>query len=553
MSRAWSSDFVPIIWHTIDLSKQISVLDLGMSVILSHGRHIRHIKGLDLRDVDQTNKDKDDDSQGDGDSGDEVMASTLALCGSFTKHLRSLSIKFGTNPLRNLYGWDLVRRNRGSLTDLKIFVLPGLASYTNIPAHHFIPTDIVAHPTSSKLGTIGLYYVCLSREAFSMILQLCPRLTSVHVYHSNIVYEQGSAEHGLDESLVKHSAVWELVATIKDVLNPDRNQPSPSLLRHFPGLLKWAIADTGRRLSVLPAVIKEEIASHCPRLHIFGIESGPPPVVASLLSDGLPKISFVVLQYASITSDVVLALLYHRKTINRISAYIEATDNYETDDVLGIPDPLAERGRTLQHFLHMPHLHSFVFKEHIMDITWFENNPWKSNCLWNLAVRFKDLDTKEKVDRTFELFSSCRDKAKTTRIAGRRSLSSRQSKDFATPVDIGQDQGQVGQGKSHQVESHQVESEQVDVAQDGDAANQQDGAGAMVIQGNNTNAMATSDQDDGPSIDESDSDCDMSPWIHPFDFLEDDETIETRVAQLLLQQTRLTTIWLGTTTRHFSL
>ncbi|KAI1310793.1 hypothetical protein EDD11_003670 [Mortierella claussenii] len=118
VNKAWSLDFVPFVWHTIDLKCQVAIKDIEPDIIAKHGHHIRVLKNICKRsDVDlfmtmtQDNKNSHHHHNNNNHSSRTGAVSKLE---HLTVHLKPRS-----GYQQQLV--ELIHMNIGTLTTLKLW------------------------------------------------------------------------------------------------------------------------------------------------------------------------------------------------------------------------------------------------------------------------------------------------------------------------------------------------------------------------------------------------------------------------------------------------
>src|SRR4051812_35998843 len=100
-----------------------------------------------------------------------------------------------------------------------------------------------------------------------------------------------------------------------------------------------------------------------------------------------------------------MALLLHKSTLKSIRAYSDDPETSEEDEPPRVIDHFHESARTIQLLPRCcPNLETLELEEHEMDMEDVEDTEWICKRLKRLRVRFRGLDTPEKVNRVLEMW-----------------------------------------------------------------------------------------------------------------------------------------------------
>ncbi|CAO3568619.1 unnamed protein product [Mortierella alpina] len=104
--------------------------------------------------------------------------------------------------------------------------------------------------------------------------------------------------------------------------------------------------------------------------------------------------------------DVIVALLCHKATLVQIYAFRGSSNSHtERDNVPSEDDHLRQSGRAVQLLPRScPHLKVLEFEGHEMEMDVVEEEKWACIGLRHLRVRIRGLDTKDKIDRSLNLW-----------------------------------------------------------------------------------------------------------------------------------------------------
>ncbi|KAG0280791.1 hypothetical protein BGZ95_008696 [Linnemannia exigua] len=414
--RDWAQTFIPLLWHTIDLSQNPRIPLIGLR---KHACHIRQLKYLDLSET------------------SEVMQMVLASPG--IKHLHQLSISLCDSDPDNMYGLDLIRRNCTSLMFLKITGKSFEGSFGVIPVKHCIPPGVLVCPTASKLTVLALHNTSLTREGFVHILRLSPSLQSVDLTTSNILTggyidmasadvtnslydldlgsdynhllqeeEEGVEEVFVDDTIIKwkpfrHQGVTALSATLQEIFDPDPDVRSPSLLRHFPRLRDLYLSGLNADELVESSDVRDEVKACCPDLSIVGFGASSSAAIEELVTNAFENLSEVYIERQNYTAGVFHGLLHHHSTLHTITT--DTDPSFDKGPPEPVDDAFREHGRVVQLLFQILPLQMVLLHEHEMKIEWMEERPWR-DTLKELAVRIEGLDTEQKIQKTLSLWAN---------------------------------------------------------------------------------------------------------------------------------------------------
>ncbi|KAF9540294.1 hypothetical protein EC957_004413 [Mortierella hygrophila] len=416
--RDWAKTFIPLLWYTIDFSVQPQI---PLSILKKHVRHVRRLEHLDLSEQE----------------GDTLR---LLCFGSGIRHLRHLSIAFCESDQVNIHGFDLLRRNRASLTFLRIIRKPFEPEVDIVPAQYCIPPDVLVHPTGSRLTDLSLHNTILTRDGFTHILRSSPCLKRLNLAASNILaggyidtmgakgtgrdcLTDQDSENGyysdeedvdtlvVDEAVIKwrpfrHQGVIELAATLQEIFNPDPSIPSPSLLRHFPRLQELYLSGLELIPSIKSSVVRNEVKACCPDLCTVGFSSSPSPAVEELIINAFENLAAVHFEKHNYTVGVFHGLLHHNSTLTSIVTYADQDTTFDSIQPEPIDDLFKDQGRVIQLLFQILPLKSVCFHAHEMKIEWMEEKPWRGT-LEELSVRIEGLDTEQKIEKVRSAWVEC--------------------------------------------------------------------------------------------------------------------------------------------------
>ncbi|KAF9154456.1 hypothetical protein BG015_000864 [Linnemannia schmuckeri] len=517
--RDWARTFIPLLWHTIDFSQKPQI---PLCVLKKHARYIRRLEYLELS---------------------EKCDAVRILCfSSGIRYLRHLSIAFCESEQVNTYGFDLLRRNRASLTFLKIIRKPFEPEFDIVPVQYCIPPDVLVDPTASRLKELSLHNISLTREGFVHILRSSPCLKKLDLTTSSILtggyidtmctrrtgsdyWTDESSENGyysefegaetvvVDGAVIRwrpfrHQGVVELAATLREIFEPDPNVPSPSLLRHFPQLQELYLSELELISSIKHSVVRSEVRACCPNLCTVGFSSSPSPAVEELVTHAFENLTAVHLEHHNYTVGVFHGLLHHHTTLISIMTYADPGTSFDSRQPEPIDDLFKDQGRVIQLLFQILPLKTVCFHEHEMKIEWMEEKPWRGT-LEELSVRIEGLDTEQKIEKALSAWVECWNKYSDI---------VRQSE--GTPSNLLLEDSKVdlsGTTKQGPVVGTVIKLELVE-----------DKFLTTQFTGSHSGVGISA-----PKV------------VSPLDFFVDDGSLEARVTRFLLQQPNLRNVWLG--------
>ncbi|KAG0201227.1 hypothetical protein BGX28_005905 [Mortierella sp. GBA30] len=403
VSKAWSRDFIPFAWRTVDFEVNTDFETLDAQAIRNYGRHIRSVKNL------------------------RTLQQLKTLLQPSVVNLQELSID--NTPMCGQFctlSADLVSNNSRSLTKItwEVFDEPiehNLCSQM-IPVHALLPPS-----SSSKLTFLRLSGVRLSRNSFVSLLRRCPSLKEVELPCYALLFEGAYIDN------FQHTGVTKLYAPIDQVFQPDpKSPPLPtglSLLYHFPNITTWELFLV-QALVVPLERIKSELSICCPHITAVDVRDTPSLHASNLLAKVFSRLEKIHFLYKTISQDVIVSALIHQVTLTCISSrfdgdyFLEKDDSEnERDKVCPVHDEFRNSGRIIQLIPRTcPNLLQLKLWCHEMDMDYVEESKWACKRLRCLCVRIRGLDTSAKIKQALDMWIRGRQKPnrKTTLYANRR-------------------------------------------------------------------------------------------------------------------------------------
>ncbi|KAG0096620.1 hypothetical protein BGZ93_004226 [Podila epicladia] len=478
VSHPWHSSFLPFLWRSINLTKRKRFRSLDHDTIRTYGAHIRHLEGIDSRNI-------------------------AAVQVNSIRHLKSLVITLTTDARFNANCFDLIRKNMHCLQSLVLsratqpgaivavlpfasLILPDI--FIPMPSLGLIRRDSPPSKTTtstssgtttssgatsgqhtlvepmplsrgSVLQSVTLKYVDMTRDGFSIFLQVCPALEELSLEGFEIIEEA-------HDDYIQHSRIKTLTASLDQIWCPSTSSSSSStsllssssssfssplspgsgphnvpLLIHFPKLETWTFPNgqIKRTDLYLGNAVVEIIARLCPKLIHVNFGDLAPESVFMLLLSWFKHLQRVTLHHTSLVggggggSNVLTSLLVHQDTLREIVLLDKGGKPFEA----GSPPPLPPspgsssttsatatpymEGKIVQLlFRSCRHLEKVSMPMVELDVAHMEEYPWGcANNLRELHVRFKGMSSG--MDEQMMLFHL------STIVAERASLSSSSS------------------------------------------------------------------------------------------------------------------------------
>ncbi|KAI7827447.1 hypothetical protein BC939DRAFT_445274 [Gamsiella multidivaricata] len=388
VSKDWSNDFVFPIWYAIDFKVHNTFEQLSADIVAKHGHHIRIVEDL------------------------KTQLQLNALLSPSIKNIRVLRITCASSARFRTLCMDLISRNNSNLRKLSLGIDVN-ANQRDLSFRMIFVDALVPHSSVSRLSSVRLHGICLSRNSFASLLRGCPLLTRVDLQQDVALLSGSSID------TFQHTRVATLTAPISQVFKPDpESEPSPpgsSLLAHFPNLTYWHVYNQVTTLVVPIKRIKAEVRMCCPKVTQIGTWVTPSPVLYDLVANVFRNLVSVTFAYKELSTDVIIALTFHNATLLDISTFWDVHECHtERDHFPREDDYFQSRGRALQLLPRSClNLQILGLERHEMDMDHVEESEWACKRLQELRVRIRELDTKEKVKRALQLWKEGRKKNET--------------------------------------------------------------------------------------------------------------------------------------------
>ncbi|KAF9334593.1 hypothetical protein BGZ91_010799 [Linnemannia elongata] len=325
------------------------------------------------------------------------------------KQLRELSITMTTSTFHYATALDFVARNSATLEKLKLKpVATSYATKYESPLY-CVHASMLVHPGlsdkfASRLRDLDVSGLWLMREGLSTILQGCPNLLHLNLSGTDVI--------GRSSVNFRHEGLSILTCSIITALRPDptdsQQLPSPGLLVHFPNLRTWSTSGSESELRfVLPSgLLKAEVKQHCPLLSDVRLRDSPESMWVTLFTDVFSNLKEISFDYKAMSVQVLTTILLHQDTVESIQANPGLEFDFEREVFSGpVTDHFQASGRQIQLLPRScTRLTELNLYPHVMDIDIVETKAWNCKDLRTLRTRIKGLDTKERILRAIDLW-----------------------------------------------------------------------------------------------------------------------------------------------------
>ncbi|KAF9364667.1 hypothetical protein BGX34_000768 [Mortierella sp. NVP85] len=389
--KAWSDHFASAIWHTIDFDVHTNLHRMDAKVLTKYGHYIRVVKNV---------KEKNH---------------ILVLIGSDASKLKGINITLSPSQEFHALVSDLLRRVNTSFDRIEI-LQPSWSAAPYFTVESLFPMS--STKATSKLWSLKIQGLTMTRDSFSFLLRNCPSLTTLDIKDSTFVslYLHNKSY----EDKYQHIGVTDLTATFKQVFNADGSEGAPSLLVHFPNLITWEMCGITSPSETAIERLRDEVAQHCPLLKVLWTRDSA-PVASSMLVKAFYDLKGIGIENERLSVELVTAILNHQETLESVGTFGSTDDSERVpmvkNDSLGASWIIQSIPRICSR------LKSLRFPFYEMNMDDIEKTRWGCHDLEALYIRVQGLDTKEKIDRAIQLWQEERIVIKKGQITGRQELS----------------------------------------------------------------------------------------------------------------------------------
>ncbi|KAF9922115.1 hypothetical protein FBU30_007804 [Linnemannia zychae] len=373
--KAWTADFIPIIWHLVDLVEQPNFVNLSPDIISKYGCHIKII-----------------------DTINNIEGASL-INNPAINNLKELAVHTNDSIEYNTHLYEIVHRNVHGLRQFYIdyfYDHTGRSSLVKSPM--FVPNT--SQGITKNLTNLIIKCATVTLSDLVTTLMACPMLESLAF--STLWLEE------ITDVPFKHTNVKRLHIYLNCLLFQGK-QEGPSLLSYFPNLTFLNIRFFGG-YSYLPiAQLKTAIAENCPKLTEVDLK-GEDGFVVDLCTHVFKNLTLIHFS-ENISIQIMDSILLHQNTLKDLSIF-EDEGNFQstTDDIDGIdivPCFIQEFAHILQRIPRScPKLESLSLHLWEMEMDDIEGGEWICKDLRKLQIRVKGLDTKKKIRRVIEMWRS---------------------------------------------------------------------------------------------------------------------------------------------------
>ncbi|KAG9061047.1 hypothetical protein KI688_007676 [Linnemannia hyalina] len=370
--RDWFHDFAPLAWHTVDFDKEAAAFKkVPPEVLNKYGGFVSQTLNI------------------------STLSHIQALQHVKVNSIVAMKIHFNGNCLYRSMLSDLLRRSHGSITSLTFWCHPpepNTFEKQRSGAYHYIHVNDIFAPfpsstdprSNASLGTrlksLSLTHICLTREGFSSILQYSPLLDELTLDRVMVMY------HKPGIPLYTGSALRYLSADFAQVWCNDSLDPSaPCLLLHFPLLEKWHLTSLAQPNNRTIDLKNLDFSSWCPLLQTVTFGSDDTDAISALLLNNFKDLKSCTLSAKTLAMSTALGLVSHMDSLTTIRFTGEAQEATSMQ-LLSVTMKLCRNLQVLS------------FESLVCDVETVEKIRWGCKGLRELRVRFQGLDTPEDID-----------------------------------------------------------------------------------------------------------------------------------------------------------
>ncbi|KAF9980160.1 hypothetical protein BGZ75_008763 [Mortierella antarctica] len=367
--KAWSIYFRGLVWHTVDFAR-VDHSKMALLAVVNYGHHVRAVKSLQSSSQINT-----------------LMWNQRRL------NLTSLSVVLSAELSYQTDLNDFLRLVRRTLAELDMTVESPKTTIN-------VPVDVILPREPSRLTKISLRGLQLSQLSLIELLQGCPSL------HDLSLYDVLIPSRGLfTDRTYKHPNLRHLSSLFRDIvpLPSDLGFPrTPNLLNLFPGLKRWTIWGNDSIGERNFRHANDTIRRLCPNLNQIRLDMEHLATVRGFVAHVFTQIETLIFMHKALSSGIIVAILKHSKTLK----YIECLPPTGTL-LYNFPNPprvtTAELSNVVWIILSIPrlcpHLESFCFPLHEIDMDDIESDEWECKGLKELRIRIVGLNTAEQIDQ----------------------------------------------------------------------------------------------------------------------------------------------------------
>ncbi|KAG0296143.1 hypothetical protein BGZ97_004624 [Linnemannia gamsii] len=373
VSRDWSHDFAPYVWHTIDFAKDATAFGKVTTETLDkYGGLIAQILNI-------------------------ASAENLqALQHSKVDSIKSMDVRLPNNWLYRELLSDLILRCSGSVKDLIIQSAspnPNTFEEQRKWSTHFLHVNDIftvyppilpgQGPISNYeccLRALALWYVCITREGLSSLLRCCPSLDELTLVRVMLICHKPSL------TLYTGSRLRYLSASLQQVYCNDTEDPkAPCLLLHFPLLKEWKISWMIRPTQWPTDTIPDAFSEWCPHFKTVTFATESTEIMKDLLLNSFNDLESCTLSSKNLEISTALGLLSHLDSMTSLTI----TDDKQDKEVTQMVFLIVKLCRNLQ---------VLSIESIVCDVEIVEKARWACQDLRELRVRFKGLDSPRDIE-----------------------------------------------------------------------------------------------------------------------------------------------------------
>jgi len=382
--KAWSDHFISAIWHTIDFDVHYGLVTLDTRVLPKYGHHIREVNNV------------------------YELGHIVVLAASEARELKRVSIVMSASQVFYAFCIDILRRVNTTLEHIKILqptedAVPYFAVDSLFPA--------TSTGATSRLSYIKMEGLTMTRHSLSSLLANCPCLDRLYIRSTTLL--SWPTQQGSGVRSYQHTGVTELTAPVEQIFKPDQQHPNaPSLFVHFPNLTAWRTLNSGPTdpIEIPIKDIRDEIARYCPWIEMLCLETRA-PLGISLLGWAFQDLTSIGVLNEHLSLNMVMAILKHKETLNHLYT-TEDGNIYLSETIPEVEsNQLGANGCFIQSLpQHCTQLRTLMLPLFEMDMDDIEMMPWECHDLIVLYIRIQGLNTKERIDRSIQLWKEGRER-----------------------------------------------------------------------------------------------------------------------------------------------